>query len=223
MSTHLAQQATAEILARVEQVSGHPVILVRDTTLTTLATVKPATPQQPSHIVRYRDDPAPAAYQIAFECGFLLRLFALPPAERVQLIGTAAARQTVARNLRQLRADLGSPTVEHVTDLIYDGLMLQLRSCGPGIEVDSRLFAQYPALRELQAATMTQQAQTNAATLNPDLDRQFPPFRGPGQPGHEQRLCPVRRRVARSPPSRRALPVRGPGTRGAGAACRPLH
>lgn len=174
MSTHLAQQATAEILARVEQVSGHPVILVRDTTLTTLATVKPATRQQPSHIVRYRDDPAPAAYQIAFECGFLLRLFALPPAERVQLIGTAAARQTVARDLRQLRADLGSPTVEHVTDLIYDGLMLQLRSCGPGIEVDSRLFAQYPALRELQAATMTQQAHTNAATLNPDLDRQFP-------------------------------------------------
>lgn len=66
--------ATAAIIARVEHLSGCPVTLLRDPTLPTLATVKAANRYQPRHPIRYRDDPATAAYQIAFECGFLLRL-----------------------------------------------------------------------------------------------------------------------------------------------------
>lgn len=174
MTTSLANTATAEIIARVEGLSGCPVLLLHDPTLQTLATVKAATRQHPTHLVRYRDNPDAAAYQIAFECGFLLRLFALPPGERVQLIGTPGARQAVFQELRRLRSDLKPGTMQSVVDMLYDGLMLQLRSCGPGIEVDNFLFAHYPQLRELQAASMTHQALQHAGTLNPDLDRQFP-------------------------------------------------
>ena len=174
MSTYTANTATAAIIARIEYLSGCPVTLLRDPTLQTLATVKAATVHQPSHIIRYRDDPDSAAYQIAFECGFLLRLYALPPPERVQLIGTTGARQSVAKELQRLRPDLPPSSIQTVTNMLYDGLMLQLRSCGPGIEVDSLLFAQYPALRPLQAASMEQQALTHAGTLSPDMDRQFP-------------------------------------------------
>ncbi|MBK8638710.1 MAG: hypothetical protein IPN92_10655 [Chromatiaceae bacterium] len=174
MLTPIANTTTAAIIARVEHLSGCPVTLLRDPTLQTLATVKAANRYQPSHIIRYRDDPVTAAYQIAFECGFLLRMYTLPPQDRVQLIGTANARERVAKELRRLRTDLPPASIQTVTDMLYDGLMLQLRSCGSGLEVDSLLFAQYPALRPLQAVTMEQQVLTNVSTLDPDLDRQFP-------------------------------------------------
>lgn len=67
------------ILAKVEQLSDCPVMLIHDPSLATLATVKAATRQQPVHQIRYRSDEAEAGYQIAFEAGFLLRLLNVPP------------------------------------------------------------------------------------------------------------------------------------------------
>jgi len=58
--------------------------------------------------------------------------------------------------------------------MLYDGLMTQLRSCGPGIRVDLWLHADYPELHDLQAASLEQQAREYAATLDPAHDRQFP-------------------------------------------------
>ena len=175
MSSDELKTTESEIIARVEQLSGCPVVLLHDPGLKTLATVEAATRQHPAHIVRYRDDQASAAYQIAYECGFLLRLFALPPGEQVQLAGTAGSRETVTSEVIRLNPNLEPEQAKRLGDMLYDGLMLQLRSCGPGIKVDLWLFSEYPDLRGLQAASMEQQARENTGTLNPDLDRQFPP------------------------------------------------
>jgi len=92
MPNPVLRAATSAIIAKVEQLSGCAVLLVHDPSLKTLATVSPATTQQPVHRIRFKTDDAQVDYQIAFECGFLLRQLALPPAERVRLGSAATGR-----------------------------------------------------------------------------------------------------------------------------------
>jgi hypothetical protein len=162
------------ILAKVEHLSGCPVMLIHDPSLATLATVKAATRQQPVHQIRYRSEDAEAGYRIAFESGFLLRLLNVPTPQRVQLASRADIRKRIIAEASRLNPGLPAESAARIGTTLYDGLMTQLRSCGPGMAIDLWLFADYPELRGLQAASLEQQARGNAAALNPAHDRQFP-------------------------------------------------
>jgi hypothetical protein len=174
MPNPVLRAATSAIIAKVEQLSGCAVLLVHDPSLKTLATVSPATTQQPVHRIRFKTDDAQVDYQIAFECGFLLRQLALPPAERVRLGSAATGRDRVVAEVGRQSPALPADAAGRVGAMLYDGLMTQLRSCGPGIRVDLWLHADYPELRDLQADSLEQQAREYAATLDPAHDRQFP-------------------------------------------------
>lgn len=62
---------------------------------------------------------------------------------------------------------ISQPTIRRRTRVrkaglrFYDGLMLQLRSMGPGLWADRWLFEQVPELRGLQAAVLQSQVQQN--------------------------------------------------------------
>lgn len=174
MSDNGLRPPISAILAKVEQLSGCPVMLIHDPSLATLATVKAATRQQPVHQIRYRSDDAEAGYQIAFESGFLLRLLNVPPPQRVQLASRAEIHKRIIAEASRLNPGLPAESAARTGTTLYEGLMTQLRSCGPGMAVDLWLFADYPELRGLQAASLEQQARGNAAALNPAHDRQCP-------------------------------------------------
>jgi len=56
----------------------------------------------------------------------------------------------------------------------YDGLMVQLRSMGPGLWADRWLFEQVPELRGLQATVLQSQVQQNVPCLNAEVDKMSP-------------------------------------------------
>ncbi|PZV04982.1 MAG: hypothetical protein DCF23_04830 [Cyanobium sp.] len=56
----------------------------------------------------------------------------------------------------------------------YNGLMVQLRSIGPGLCADRWLFEEAPELRGLQAAVLQEQVQQNVPSINADIDRLAP-------------------------------------------------
>ena len=174
------RETTRQVLDLVERTSGHPVLVTEDRSLKTLATVRMARGDAPAHAIAYN----PAAdsqpdYLIAYQCGFILRLFANPPVERWDLAGTAQGREIVHQLLGgpdgpARKLNLAPPVVEKLRDQLFDGLMLQLRSIPVGLRVDAWILREYPDLAQLQRSAVLRQSQDNQATLSPDVRKIAP-------------------------------------------------
>jgi len=168
--------ATRELIKRVEDSSGRPVLVQTDPSLKVLATMRMARGAAPAHLVAYNPSGGIAPdYLISFQCGFILRLFANPPSERYDFAGSTTGR---ARTLEAVSAQpeikklsLPASAVRAYADHIFDGLMTQLRSAPIGLRVDSWLAADYPELRELQQTFALRQLQDNQQILSPEVQR----------------------------------------------------
>jgi len=174
------REVTRTILDLVERVSGHPVLVSEDPSLRTFASVRMARGDAPAHTIQY--NPASGAavdYLIAYQCGFILRLFTVPPAERWDFAPSAQGREIVDRLLRGAdgparKLNLPPQAVERLRDQLFDGLMLQLRSVPVGLRVDTWILREYPDLAPVQKTAALRQLQDNQATLGPDV-RQIAP------------------------------------------------
>lgn len=92
------RETTRQVLDLVERTSGYPVLVTEDRSLKTLATVRMARGDAPAHAIAYNPvaDTQPD-YLIAYQCGFILRLFAsreatLPPEASVDMSPRLQAR-----------------------------------------------------------------------------------------------------------------------------------
>lgn len=75
---------TSKVMELVREATGAPVEVVEDANLQTLAGITVARPGVPFHLLRINPTLGIPDYVIAYQCGFLLRQAALPPAERWQ-------------------------------------------------------------------------------------------------------------------------------------------
>jgi hypothetical protein len=166
------------ILAEVEKNTGYRVQTIPDATLTMIATVKTATPAFPVHIIRYNPEKPGVDYHVAFECGFLLRLFENPPSERYQFAGTDFGRKRVqealSTNKQIKRLGVAPSVITETANKFYDGLMLQLRSVPTGMRVDQWLWREHSALRETQTDSMLGQLRDNLQGLKPEIQKIAP-------------------------------------------------
>lgn len=165
---------TLEILRRLEERSGYPVSFFEDSSLRLLATMKTGTPSNPIHVIRYQPGGKAPDYQIAIEAGYALRMFARPPEKRFHLAGNDEFRSRVVSEVKALNPDLDAQGAEGLGGHLFDGLLLQLRSCPTGILVDLWIHGNYPGLRGLQAASLTAQALENTQCLGSEHERRFP-------------------------------------------------
>jgi hypothetical protein len=92
---------------------------------------------------------------VAFEAALLLRIVQVPAEERVNLTEKREAREKVISQVEKLVKGRLSLALARKAGLrFFDGLMVQLRSMGPGPWADRWLFEQLPELRGLQAAVL---------------------------------------------------------------------
>jgi tetratricopeptide (TPR) repeat protein len=80
----------------------------------------------------------------------------------------------VAQVEKLFKGRLGLAQARQAGVRFYDGLMVQLRSMGPGLWADRWLFEQVPELRGLQAAVLQSQVQQNVPCLNAEVDKMSP-------------------------------------------------
>lgn len=73
---------TKGILNRVEEQTGKSIQLLRDDELPMLATLQMARNGAEFHVLRYRPNDEPLDYLVAFQAGFVLRLFESDPSAR---------------------------------------------------------------------------------------------------------------------------------------------
>ena len=174
------REVTRAVIALVENASGCSVVVSEDTSLKTLAASRIARGANKIHAISFNPSAVSEPdYLICYQCGFILRLFGIPAADRVDLAGTAEGRQVVHRLLTASdgpgkKLKLPAETIVTLRDQLFDGLMTQLRSIPIGFRVDSWIMREYPELAQLQRDAAMRQIKDNLGTLSPDVKKIAP-------------------------------------------------
>lgn len=159
--------ATKGILKRVEDLSGKSIQFMRDEQLTLLATLQMARNGADFHVLRYQPTNEPLDYLIAYQAGFLLRLFENPSDRRYDFAPSPEAGKRVEPLIATAQA-LGPSDKEMLPEFsrfVAQWALMNLRSLPIGMRIDHWIASEYPELRELQNASIALQQQQNADLL----------------------------------------------------------
>jgi hypothetical protein len=174
------REITREIIKLLEDVSGFPVVIKRDSNLPTIATVKIARRGMPGHMVIYKNIPGePPDYPICFECAFALRLFQLPPDERFLLASSETGESAVEKILKKSgglaqKYRMNKKQISAMQAQFLDGLITHLRSVPVGLRVNEWLTEKYPELEELQKKHVQKELEMGKQSLSAQI-REFTP------------------------------------------------
>jgi hypothetical protein len=170
---------TTAVLKQVEEMSDTPVEVITDPSLPTYASIKIARGAATHHILTYNPTKPGVDYHVAYQCGFILRLFENTPDERYEFAGTKTGHEVVRELLteqgsvaRKLR--LPKAATKQLADQFVDGLLVQLRSYPIGMRIDQWIREMLPTLHEAQEASIDRQQQDNAQVLNPQIRQMTP-------------------------------------------------
>jgi hypothetical protein len=161
-----------EALAELEEATGKPVLIVEVPDLSVLATIRQAGPEDASHLLRIRGGENQLAdYLIVFQCRMALRD---DKGLREVLRSKFAARDRVINACEQLHHQLPVAKARELGSFLYDGLILQLRSMGPGLLVDRWIRQHCPDLHEAQEQGVSSQITSNLVALQPSTRANYP-------------------------------------------------
>jgi len=169
------RQVTREILRSAEEVSGLPVHVMEDPKLGTIATVRMARGAMPAHVVLYKPMPGePPDYLICYQCGFILRKFAVPPESRFDLADTAAARDYVHTAMLSpdgaaRKFNLKEPQIAELQNQFLQAVLVHLLSIPIGMRVAAWLRDTYPELQEAQKVQVLRELAEGREALSPQI------------------------------------------------------
>lgn len=159
---------TKGILKRVEERTGRSIQFLRDEKLSLLATLQMARNGADFHVLRYRPSDDPLDYMVAYQAGFVLRLFENEPGERYDFSPAAdagarveplvAAGQSLGPDDRQMLPEFSK--------FVAQWALMNLRSLPIGMRIDQWIATEYPELREQQCASIALQQQQNVDLLS---------------------------------------------------------
>jgi hypothetical protein len=161
-----------QALAELEETTGKPVLIVDAPELNVLATIRRACSQDSSHVLRIKGGSSRVAdYLIVFQCRMALRDGQEP---RAVLRDKPAVRDQVISECEELHSQLPLAKARELGSFIYDGLILQLRSMGPGLLVDRWIRQHCPDLQEAQEQAIESEITNNLAALKPSTRANYP-------------------------------------------------
>lgn len=165
-------QATQNIIDLVERLSNRPVHISEDASLKTLATMITARGDAPMHMIRYQPrGSSPPDYFIAYQCGFVVRLYMAPPDKRFDVGSTPEGKRRIDDALLDQRIPR---EMRGMGDYLLTSLVTQLRTYPVGLRVDEWLFEFYPDLRDLQKTGIQVQLEQNVESIKMAKSGMFP-------------------------------------------------
>ena len=159
---------TRKVLRQVEDLSGKGIEFMREDDLPVLTTMQTARRGAPYHVVRYRPSNEPLDYFIAYQAGFLIRLYQCADTDRFDFVpGDDAGRrmERVVRDAQTISAE-GESAMARFADFTAQWALMTLRSLPIGMRIDRGIAVEMPELKELQRAGIALQQQQNADILS---------------------------------------------------------
>lgn len=157
----------SEILECVQEKTGKSIQFLRDDKLSVLATIQMARNGAEFHVLRYKPSNEPLDYFVAFQAGFVLRLFENEASQRFDFSPkTDAFKQvealiTPVQSLRSQDAQM----LPEFAKIVAQWSLLNLRSLPIGMRIDRWISTEYPELKELQKVGIAVQQQQNMEVL----------------------------------------------------------
>jgi hypothetical protein len=171
--------AVGKVLKQVESLSGKPVHIEATSNLppNILANVRMARGGLPFHVIEYQSSlGASPDYVIVYQCGFIIRRYAVDATNRQDFIATtdgeAAVRGWVRNNPKS--TEQPEANASGLIRFLHSGLLSQVRSIPVGLRVDDWIFQEFPELQPLQQKALAKQFNDNAAALRPDVQASMP-------------------------------------------------
>ena len=164
---------TLGIVQRVEALSGCPVEFQPDSSLSIQATLQKARHGAAAHVLRYRPGSGPLDYWVAYQCGYALRFYALPPDLRFDFTDTGEGTEQAATLLTggQSLPEADLERVPMFAHKVEQWALMTLLSYPVGMRVDQWLHAEFPSLRDVQREGMKQIQQENLQLLSMAMGR----------------------------------------------------
>lgn len=161
-------------LDALENLGGKPVVLREDAQLQNQARIHVAAENEPAHVLTYH--PAAAhelPYLVCFQCSLAERALRSARDERFNV---ASSPETYSQVQKLLRAKQTIPEdmVATYSQMITDGLGVQLRSMPIGIRVDRVLYNAQPELRDMQRVIAERQLKESVGCLSPAIKEMAP-------------------------------------------------
>jgi hypothetical protein len=148
------------------------VLIVDSPELNVLATIRRAGPEDSSHVLRIKGGGSRVAdYLIVFQCHMALRE---GQGVRAVLGDKPAVRDQVISECVELHSQMPVAKARELGSFIYDGLILQLRSMGPGLLVDRWIRQHCPDLQEAQEQAISSEITNNLGALKPSIRANYP-------------------------------------------------
>lgn len=160
---------TQKILNTIEEKTGKSVQLMQDDSLPILATIQMARHGAGFHILRYKPTNDPLDYLIAYQAGFLLRLYENEPHKRFDFGPVEDTDKKVKRLLLAQRVKADDELVNRFAEHLITWTLMNLRSFPIGMRVDQWIRRSFPQLHEQQEQSIAIQQQQNASILSMNL------------------------------------------------------
>lgn len=157
-----------QLIQKVEELSGRMVHVTEDPDLKVMATISTARGSAPAHFLRYRPGTRAVDYLVAYQLGFLVRLFSCPAEERFEVMASPAEQEVgmEAMGLGELPPDFARSVVDHI--------VVQMRTYSVGFRVDRWIREHCPGLRDQQEHSVRSQLAENGQALAPEVRGRFP-------------------------------------------------
>lgn len=143
----LPSDAQTQALTALEKLGGKPVVLRENAELPNQARIHVAAAAEPAHVLTY--NPAATAelpYLVCFQCGLAERALRSARDERFNVASTPETYSRVQALVRKKKT-IPDGMVATYSQMITDGLGVQLRSMPVGIRLDRMLYQAHPELR----------------------------------------------------------------------------
>ena len=160
---------TQKILKSIEEKTGKSVQLMQDDSLPILATIQIARHGVGFHILRYKPTNDPLDYLIAYQAGFLLRLYENEPHKRFDFGPVEDRDKKIKRLLFAQRAKADDELVNRFAEHLTKWSLMNLRSFPIGMRVDQWIRRSFPQLHKQQEQSIAMQQQQNTSSLSMNL------------------------------------------------------
>ncbi|MFM9969718.1 MAG: hypothetical protein ACKVQK_15110 [Burkholderiales bacterium] len=170
MSTELRRETLA-IVRHLEAVSDRPVDLREQADLPVMATIRAARDGAPMHVLKYRPGGDLLDYQVATQCAHVLRLYQRPPDQRFLFSSSGQRVATVEQMLRSSMKDQADAVaIQRFAKLVFDWLLLSVRSIPVGMRIDAWLWHDHPGLRPQVEEGLNRQMREHLQAATRDFD-----------------------------------------------------